>query len=118
MIEISKSKSIDWGKEQSCFEGTFDLLNDALGENAFKRWDGNSFGGKFLMSLYETIAFGVSQNIADYESMGTDERRNTIAKKAQELWEHPIFEKNSGAGVRGTSRLSNLLPMAEDFFRP
>lgn len=118
LVQMSKSNKIDWVKEKECFEKTFSLLNAVLGSKAFKRWDGNSFSGKFLMSLYETIAFGVSKNIAYYEALGPEDQVEIITNKAKELWSHPVFEKNSGAGVRGTSRLSNLLPMAEDFFKP
>ncbi|WP_019894848.1 DUF262 domain-containing protein [Hydrogenovibrio halophilus] len=118
LIEISRSDEIDWDEEKRVFKKTFDLLNHAMGSDAFKRWDGASFSGKFLMSLYETIAFGLSKNLNDYESLPPDEQKDLLVRKAKELWSDATFEKNSGAGVRGTSRLTNLLPMAQGFFRP
>lgn len=120
LIQMSKNKEIDWSKEELNFKKTFELLNEALGENSFKRWDGKtaSFGGKFLMSLYETIAFGVSQNIDDYEKISRKCGIDTIQRKAKDLWCDKTFENNSGAGVRGTTRLAKLLPMAKGFFMP
>ncbi|MCI2964799.1 hypothetical protein MO387_17150 [Shewanella sp. N2AIL] len=100
------------------FKKTFSLLNDSLGDTVFKRWDGNSFGGKFLMSLYETIAFGISQNLHEIESKGREEQKAFVVARAKALWSDDVFEKNSGAGIRGTTRLSKLLPMAKGFFKP
>lgn len=72
----------------------------------------------FLMSMYETVAFGLSENLSDFERLDDEEQISAITDKAKKLWEDPNFQKNSGAGVRGTTRLSNLLPMAKDFFKP
>ncbi len=117
LVEISKSKDIDWEAEEDNFIKTFSLLSEALGPDAFKRWDGTAFSGKFLMSLYEVIAYGLSINLTEYEKLSKDEQISSIVNNAKELWDDPRFEKNSGAGVRGTTRLANLLPMAEEFFR-
>ncbi|ART82591.1 hypothetical protein CBP31_08140 [Oceanisphaera profunda] len=118
LIHMSKDDNIDWTKEKENFEKTFTLLSKVLGEDVFKRWDGSAFSGKFLMSLYETIAFGISKNITNYESLSPELQTEIITKKIKKLWESPTFINNSGAGVRGTSRLTNLLPMAEEFFKP
>jgi len=118
LVEMSKNAAIDWGLEEDNFRKTFSLLNDALGNDAFKKWDGFSFGGKFLMSLYETVAFGVSMNMANYEKLGRKEQIDIVTTKTKALWDDPTFEKNSGAGVRGTTRLAKLLPMAEEYFKP
>lgn len=118
LVEISKNNTIDWSQEEVLFKKTFSLLNDALGDKAFKRWDGTDFGGKFLMSLYETIAFGVSQNLDEIDNKGRGEQKVFVIARAKDLWADQVFEKNSGAGIRGTTRLSKLLPMAKGFFKP
>ena len=118
LIEISKNEAINWREEKAQFMKVFSLLNDSLGDKAFKRWNGSNFGGKFLMSLYETIAFGVSQNIVEIDKKGCDKQKSLVITRAKKLWENPVFEKNSGAGIRGTTRLSKLLPMAKGFFKP
>ena len=118
LVEISKDDKIDWQEEEEEFNKTFSLLNESLGDKAFKRWDGNNFGGKFLMSLYETIAFGVSQNIDEISDQIRGDQKIFVISRAKDLWADPFFEKNSGAGIRGTTRLSNLLPMAKGFFKP
>ena len=117
LLGISRNEDIDWQSEEKIFKKTFDLLDEALGQNAFKRWDGSTFSGKFLMSMYETVAFGLSENLSDLENFSKEEQISMIATRTKSLWDNPDFKKNSGAGVRGTTRLANLLPMAKDFFR-
>ena len=70
------------------------------------------------MSVFEVIATGVSRHIYDIEKIEQAAKMEFIQKKAKALWENETFQRNSGAGVRGTTRLTNLLPMALDFFRP
>lgn len=118
LIEISKSEIVNWKQEELIFKQTFDLLNKILGKSAFKKWDGTNFSGKFLMSLYETIALGLSENINEYQKLSPDDQEKLLTDKVKGLWSNPTFERNSGAGVRGTTRLANLLPMAKEFFRP
>ena len=87
-----------------------------MGSDSFKRWDGNTFKGQFLMSVFEVVAIGVSKNIHAIENL--DNPKGYIRDKCVSLWNDETFQKNSGAGVRGTTRLSNLLPIAEQYFRP
>lgn len=116
------ASSVDYPKdqEQIVFEKTFSWLNSALNEGAFKKWNyqTNSFGGKFLMSAYEVIAIGVSRNIEELQQMQQEARNAFIQDRARSLWVNEKFIANSGAGVRGTTRLANLLPMGAAFFRP
>ncbi len=87
-----------------------------LKDTAFKKWDGQRFTGKFLMSVYEVVSVGVSKNLSRIRGMEVSKRNAYLQEKAKELWTDPVFIRNSGAGVRGTTRLTNLLPLAENFF--
>lgn len=116
LISLARDENFDFASETQNFERTFRLLNSALGENAFKRWDGARFTGKFLMSVYEVIALGVSTNIEQIEALG-DGAVPFVVQRARDLWGDEVFNANSGAGVRGTTRLARLLPMAGRYFR-
>jgi len=118
LLEIASNVSFDVEGEGEVFRKTFEYLNIALGDGAFKRWDGQSFKGKFLMSVFEVLAFGVSKNLNALDEMQPAERSAFIASRAKELWNNDVFKANSGGGTRGTTRLVNLLPMAEDFLKP
>lgn len=118
LVQIAKLDAEQRQSEGQFFQRTFDILNDSMGANAFKRWDGSAFSGKFLMSVYEVVSLGTSKNIDAIEGLGPDDRVTFVAAKCRELWTTPAFLENSGAGVRGTTRLAKLLPMAEAYFHP
>lgn len=115
LMSIATDTKLDLAQEEDKFNRTFALLNRALGNSAFKRWNGNEFSGKFLMSVFEVVATGVSANIDRIEAI--DDPESFIRQKCVDLWRNEVFQRNSGAGVRGTTRLTNLLPMAEAFFQ-
>lgn len=116
MIKVIEDETFNRVQEEDIFNLTFEYLDQALGSHAFKRWNGNTFGGKFLMSVFEVIAVGVSKEIDKLKVMNESRRNEYLRDKAQELWSNSVFNSYSGAGVRGTTRLSNLLPLADEFF--
>ena len=100
-------------QEADAFRRTFQFLNDALGDKAFKRWNGNDFAGKFLMSVFEVLATGVSLHVEALQAMRPGQRTDFIIRAARDLSSNDVFTTNSGAGVRGTTRLGRLLPLAD-----
>lgn len=116
MVQIISDQHYDRDSEAKVFQTTFEMISDALGENAFKKWDGNKFKGMFLMSLYEVIAPGISENIELLLQQDPSRRRVIIAEKSKKLWQDETFIRNNGAGVRGTTRLANLLPLGGNHF--
>jgi len=117
LIEMAAGKVGNLTAEKDIFNRTFRLLNQALGEDVFKRWDGTRFLGMFLLSVFEVVTTGVSKNLDSIGAMSPPDQMNFVKTKTKELWTDPVFQRNSGAGIRGTTRLANLLPMAERFFR-
>lgn len=91
LIDLASDESFDWGVEEENFSKTFDFLDAALGDQAFQRSDGNSFSGKFLMSVFEVLAIGLSKNIKAYEAMSDEDRNNAIVAKAKSLNEVQVF---------------------------
>lgn len=116
LVTIASNEEYDQAAEEHVFTATFDLLKAALSSKAFKRWDGTDFKGKFLMSVFEVVATGVSHNLTAI--LEHADSAAFVTQRCQALWQDEIFQRNSGAGVRGTQRLSNLLPMAKSFFEP
>ena len=114
-ITLAMDETFDLDIQQKTFSSTFDIIHKALGEDSFRRWDGTSFSGKFLHSVFEVVASGIANNLDQYTALENGEVKRLIVKRSQELWSNEIFKKYSGAGVRGTDRLANLLPMAKDF---
>jgi len=118
LLEIAMNPKYDLADEAQVFSITFKYLNDALQDKAFKRWNGSAFGGKFLMSVFEVLATGVSYNIDALRAMSTQDRDAFLVQTAKALWSNETFTSNSGAGVRGTTRLARLLPLAKELLNP
>lgn len=116
IVDMASNSDFDMAAGQNLFERTFTALSNALGPNAFKRWDGTDFRGKFLISVFEVLAPGVAHNIDAIEAL--PDASGFIRDKAKELWGNQTFQNNSGGGTRGTTRLINLLPMAAEFMKP
>ena len=116
LLQLARNTEIDWDNEMAHFEATFQLLESALADSAFKRWHGGTFKGQFLMSLFEVVGYGVSQNL---EAIKKHQNANEfISEKAKSLWAEETFNSNSGSGIKGTTRLPKLLPFAVEFFKP
>ncbi len=118
LMQMATNQQYDMASEGEVFDRTFQYLNDALGDRAFKRWNGQTFAGKFLMSVFEVLATGISRNIAALSAMQSADRNQFIEDSARELWSNEVFTANSGAGVRGTTRLAKLLPIANQLLNP
>jgi hypothetical protein len=118
LVKMATNVEFSFATEAAVFASTFALLNAAMGDSAFKRWNGADFAGKFLMSVFEVVALGVSKNIDAIGALGDVGSRDFVRARCIVLWQNATFIQNSGAGVRGTTRLANLLPLAEAFFRP
>ena len=63
LLHMATSANYDMAGEADVFGRTFQFLNEALGHQALKRWNGHNFSGKFLMSVFEVLATGVSYNV-------------------------------------------------------
>lgn len=118
LLELAMNRSFSMKDEKKNFVQTFCFLDEALGDKSFKRWNGKEFTGKFLMSVFEVIAVGVSKNVDALASLNEQERNSFLQDIARSLWGNQLFSSNSGAGVRGTTRLSKLLPIAGDLLKP
>lgn len=118
LFQLASNSDFDRDAEKAVFDSTFLFLRQALEDKAFKRWNGATFSGKFLMSVFEVLATGTSHNVAALEQMDGETRSKFIRDRAKDLWENETFAANSGAGVRGTTRLARLLPIASDIMKP
>ena len=102
--------------EELAFRKTFDLLDVALSSRAFKKWDGSKHVGAFSVSGFDAIAHGVASNLERIAELA--DTKAWLRARARAVWQEEEFQKNSGQGVRGTTRLKHLLPFGETFFRP
>jgi len=118
VVQLASDKNLDRNGEEIIFKDTFILIESLLHDDAFTKYDGQRFLGQFVLSAFEVVAVGVSRNLAALHSLPQDVRDKFITDKIKQLWSEPQFRKYSVAGVRGTTRLTNLLNLGEPYFKP
>ncbi len=112
MRKIALNKELNYSHIQEAFIKTFDVLNEALGDDSFKRYkpEQDRFLGGFLLSAYEVIALGIGYN---YKNLP---QTNKIPDLIKSIWSNEIYQKWSGAGVNAARRIPYLVPLGREVF--
>lgn len=114
MRKMALNKELDYSHIEKAFKKTFDILNEALHDDSFKRYkpEQDRFLGGFLLSAYEVIALGIGYH---YQN---PPQRNQISSQIKSIWSHPTYKKWSGAGINAARRLPYLIPLGREVFSP
>ena len=105
-VTLAKDDTFDWPREENIFVKTLAALDAAVGSAAFKK------SNRFSLAMFEFVMNGTSKAIerdGQLDSTWLSERIANIEK-------FEAMEKYSGSGVRGTQRLSGLIPEAQAYF--
>jgi hypothetical protein len=116
MIAAAESNTLDYQREFLIFERTFELLNLALEDDSFKKYDSNKqkFIGGFSVSGFEAVALGIGYQLS--QDVTWDASYN-LAERVKSLWNQPEFKDNMGSGVSSSSRIPKIVPFSRTFFR-
>ncbi|MBD1860787.1 MULTISPECIES: DUF262 domain-containing protein [Trichocoleus] len=114
MIEIAQNGDIDYEYLERAFKTTFDVLNEAIGDDSFKRYipDQDRFMGGFLLSSYEVVALGIGyhhRNLPPIEEIPT---------RIKSVWSSKSYKNWSGGGTNAARRLPRLIPFGREIFAP
>ena len=116
ILTMSTSK-MDLEGEGQNFRKTFDIVNTAMKDGSFRRYDPRKgrFMGGFLVSVFEVIGLGLGHNITDWRD-NTEDRR-AVVKIAKSIWSNADFTNHQGSGIRGTDRIAHTVPLGRKLFR-
>lgn len=115
--EIEKySEQLKGGLESktvSDFKGLFDLLNSTMGEDSFKKWipEDEKYKGAFLLSSFEAIVPGLTQNYAFWEKRPED-----LKRRIKDLYSNPDYIKANQKGTRSLDRMCQLISLSKAWF--
>jgi len=107
ILAVARNQEFDWVSERDIFSRTVSLLHNIVGTSVFRK------NNRWSLALYEFIMRGVSDRLqsgANIESDWLIERINGLA-------DFEPMRRYSGSGVRGTQRLSSLIPEAVKYFQ-
>jgi hypothetical protein len=109
-------ESFDRAEAGSRFRGTFELLNRALDDAPFRRWDDaqGRFLGPFSISVYEAITSGIAANLDYWQQRPEPE----LADRIKQMWSSEYFRENSGTGVSPRRRMPRLVRFGREYFAP
>jgi hypothetical protein len=106
VVDIIKRGDFDWPHEADIFSKTIAMLQDVVGSGVFRK------NNRFSLAMYEFVTNGTSKLI----ERGDPVDAAWLKGKVDAAVDLPAMEKYSGSGVRGTQRLSGLIPEAEGYF--
>lgn len=105
---------LNYDEIESRFKATFDLLYGILGEDAFKKYNGEKHIGPVLAAAFQTIAYGVYVNIN--EILKSDKRNEVITDKIRNLYQEAVYTRNTTPGVRSIPRYKDLSLFGAEYF--
>ena len=112
MRKIALNKELNYSYIEQSFKTTFDILDQTLGDNSFKKYkpEQDRFLGGFLLSAYEVVALGIGHCYQNLPQI------NEIPNKIKSIWSDVIYKKYSGSGVKAGGRLPFLIPLGREVF--
>lgn len=114
MRSIAVDESGDQLARATTFAESFRLLREALGDDAFRRYDADSsrFLGAFSISAYEAITSGLAAHHAAWSEREPSELRERVMT----MWSDPGFRDQSGSGISPRRRMPRLVAFGRTYF--
>lgn len=100
----------------SAINSTFDLLYQAAGQDALRRFQEGNYSGRVGLVGLEAIAVGVAKNLAAIQKL--DNPVEFVKLKTQEFWSQDEVAEFVSPGMRGTTRIQRTVPFGERWFKP
>lgn len=115
MTEVAGAEDFAAEAAADLFNQTFSIINETLGEDAFKRFSSakSRHEGGFLLSLFEVVALGIAYNLVE----NTLCDKGDIRRRAQSVWSDAAFTRWATSGITATRRLPHLIPYGRALFK-
>lgn len=96
------------------FSATFNLLNQAYGADALRRFQNGAPAGRVGLAAFEGIAVGIAKNIANIELKPNPVEY--VRQRISGFWQAPEVANFFVAGLRGTIRIQRTVPFGAAWF--
>lgn len=96
------------------FTATFNLLNNAYGGDALRRFQNGTHSGRVGLAAFEVIAVGIAKNITNIE--GKANPVDYVKQRIEEFWQNPDAQNFFVSGLRGTVRIQRTIPFGTSWF--
>src|ERR1051326_1549364 len=96
------------------FNATFNLLHQAYGADALRRFQNGNPTGRVGLAAFESIAIGIAKNIAHIQAKANG--AEYVRQRISEFWQTPAVQNFFTAGLRGTIRIQRTVPFGTRWF--
>ena len=110
---LEEEKKLNKNYEETLFKDTFQFIESALGEDAWRYYKNGKHTGAFSVYLYESISVGISNNIDFIRSLSP----NDLKERIEKFKEDPKLLENTGPGANAKLRLRGRINFAISFFK-
>lgn len=114
IIELARTLPVRDAHQR--FTRTFELLDEAFGENALRRHDQGKPQGRVSLAAFECIAIGIGKNLDAVTQQPNPVQ--FIRDKVGEFWESSELPTFFAPGLRGTIRIQRTIPFGARMFAP
>ena len=113
IILILDDPNMNFEEEIDRFRLTFKLIDELLGESAFKSYDAEAekFTGKVLVGAYEAILSGLKNNLEYYL-----QHKELLKQKIKDMHKDSDFIASKGQGIRAVTRIKNLHTFGQEYY--
>ncbi|MCE8006434.1 DUF262 domain-containing protein [Aestuariivita sp.] len=113
---VKLAMDADIAGASTTINSTIDLLHQAAGGNALRRFQDGNYSGRVGLVGLEAIAVGVAKNLTAIQQQA--DPANFVRDKSQAFWEQPDVESFVSPGMRGTTRIQKTVPFGSEWFKP
>lgn len=108
-VALAADDTFEYEQGATAFRATFDVVSEALGDDAFRKYESQRFIGPFLISAFEVVALGLGFN-----QPSTLDKTEVAERVKTQVWKKASFLTSSG--IRATQRLPHTLPFGREVF--
>ena len=115
---FNEGSTFDYDLQKKLFANTFRILNIALGEDAFKKFnhDKERYEGAISLPVYEALTV-VAAEMVNQVKMSEEQMVDKIKKISKELTDHQIFNDTLEKRVRPIDRMVAMVNLGKELLR-
>lgn len=119
MREFIADETFDRAAEEDKFRSIFAMLDEAVGADAFRRYDPNRdrHSGRFSVSAFEAVASGIARNWDRWRDSEAGVRNERLKTLVASVWLDRIFIQRAGGGKAAERRIPYMVELGERLFR-
>lgn len=113
-VKLIEDDSFNIDTEITLFKKVFDLLNETLGADSFKKYNDvkDRFEGPFVESSFETIVPGIANNYDKIKSISKEQ----LIQNIKNIYKDPVYLEYSERGTKAITRMKGLTEFSNQYF--